>query len=374
FDISITSDGKLKATVEGTSYVSDKTVPQGKWCYLNVSYDNTSGATRLDANVAYEGAETQLFALENVASYTGNGAITIGDKINAAIHEVTLWNNWRTWAMAKNGMNQTHAASTDGLIGYWHLDEGHGTVGEDKARSRHLALPAGNNWSMENDNYALTLDGKSYAALDLSKTGSDDDQNYMLEFWFRADKQAADATIMHVHKGVPASDLELIAANDGSLSLNVNGETTIVTTDNMTDNAWHHFSLNVLKGISGMATAYVDGVAKAQVSADKLPAVRTDKLVMGAHRTYNGGTSDNYAYSQYFKGDIDEVRFWNATQTAALIRDNMYNKVDAETAGSLALYYPFEKRTVDSGNQSVIVADLADHSATKGDNAIIGGT
>ena len=358
-DIAVLDNGKLQVTIDGTSYTSDNAIPKDKWCYMNVAYDFNQGDPRITADVACDAESTSLFNREKVKAYKGNGVVTIGRGITAAIHEVTLWNITREWAQATSTKAQVLPASTDGLIGYWRLDEGHGTVGEDKARSRHLTLPAASSWSMEAPNFALELDGKNYAALDMSRTGTDVDQNYALEFWFRADKQEEPASIFSIN----GDQLELVANGD-NLNLYANGQLNVLSTKNLMDNNWHHFALNVLKGSAGMATAYIDGTAMAQISADKLPAIQTDRMILGAHRDYQSDGNPAYTFSQYFKGCFDEVRFWNGTQSAAVLRENMYGKVEAESP-ALALYYPFEKTQRDSGGQIETVADLADHSPTK---------
>lgn len=368
FDASIDQDGHLVVKVAGETYTSETTIPQDKWCFVSISLEQVEGGAQslevsptkavLNANAAYDASEVTLFQSQPTAAYTGNGKFEVGKSVKGAIHEVTLWNEARAWAVAQSEMYTGKSPFTPALIGYWRMDEAHGTTAVDAARSRNMTLPGENAWHMENENHSLQLDGTDYVDLNIADIATDNTQDYAVELWMRADKtQADDASILSMgNKGI-----DLRIAKSGALELEVKGTTYNVSTTDLRDNQWHHIALNVLKSTNGSATVYVDGSQLKQIPASSMPALANDNLMLGARRNIEiPGTAGTF--SQYLKGNFDEVRIWHSTMTGDMIRQNMYARVNPADHDGLVAYYPMEKRSLDQYNQIVTNSTLADQA------------
>ena len=351
FVVALNDAGNLVVTINGNVYTSTATVPADKWVFMSVSYKYAQGNSRLTAHYAIDASSVELFMNNAVDDYFGNGRLAVGEGLNAKMHELTMWNNAREFAVAQSEMYESKRPSTPNLIGYWRMDEGHGTVAKDCVRNRHLTLPATNAWYIAGENVAITLNGEQYAAMNIATVAPYETEDFMFELWFRGDKQSGASTLFTNSKGFSVGfDAE------GNLLMH-NAQCTM---HNYLDNQWHHLAINSLR--NGATILYVDGVAVKQIASKVSATIASDRLVIGADRYHPESDADNWEYRNYFRGEIDEIRLWNASLTADYIRENMHNRVDADAEG-LAAYYPFEKTTVNEYNQAEVVFDLADHSA-----------
>ncbi len=361
FDLSVNGSGKVVAKINNKSFESLSTIAPDTWTFMSLVYDGDDYS--ISGNIAYDGYEGVLFANQPVGEYTGNGSLVLGDNLNGQIHEVSLWDNARPWIEALSEKSVTKNRYTNGLIGYWRFNEGHGISATDKSRSRTMTLPSATAWYINAKNYSLELDGKKATAVSLSKNGTRSGESYLLELWFRADAgNSSTASIVSVGE----NDLDLHLTSAGALEMVASGTNYLVSSTDYRDGQWHHLALNALKSSSGNATVYVDGVALKSVSASAVPVLSADYMFLGSHRKTTGSTE----YNQMLKGGIDEVRIWKQRCTADVVRSNIYNRVDP-TIPELIAYYPFDLSTVDDNNIPVIKLTAEDQSATAGGTAVI---
>lgn len=151
----------LQVKIDNNVYTSKTEMPTDKWAYLTINYAANANGCTLKAAVAEDATTTDLFTDEAVAAYYGNGPLAIGQHLTGAIHELTLWDEAHDMTAALMEKNKTKNPATRHLIGYWKMDEGEGTVITDYARNRHLRM-TGENWYLNNENKAITLDGTSH--------------------------------------------------------------------------------------------------------------------------------------------------------------------------------------------------------------------
>lgn len=354
FNVAIV-DGKLAVSVAGKTVTGGDPLPKNKWLYLNVGYD--AQAKTVSAGYAMDSETVSLFNSLTANAYEGNGPLSIGgNNLTAKVQELAVWNGNRSMAEAQAEMYTTKSQFTNGLIGYWQLNEGHGSVATDKARSRHMTLPSQNAWWIDGDNYALVLDGTKTAAVNIGSLNTTEKEDYLVEAWFKADKQQdGAASVLSTVK----MDLRLNA--QGKMELDVNGSSAEVYNKDLRDGQWHHVAVNVLKSTNGMGTVYVDGLQCKQISASAMPELFGDKLMLGGRR--NQVSNGVYTFSQQMKGAIDEVRIWKGRRTADVINNNMYVRVKADEPGLVA-YYPLEKLTKDAYNQ-IVTTGTFDNSVSK---------
>ncbi len=337
-------DGRhLRVKIGDSVYTSKAEMPTGKWAYLTMSYAVTAKGCTLKAAVAEDATTTDLFTDQAVAAYDGNGPLVIGQRMVGAIHELTLWDEAHDMTAALMEKNKTKNPATRHLIGYWKMDEGEGTVVTDYARNRHLHL-TGEHWYLNNENKAIALDGTSHLDIptaDVSPLAAD---NCAIELWMRADRQKGETQLLQ------AGEVSLWMTADGVLQLTSGANTLAAGATSLHDKDWHHVALNILR--NGNAAVYVDGERTLATSVAAIGTTASDCMVVGARRTH--AADGSYQYDRQFVGAVDEIRLWNATLTADLLKARSKKRLTGTEQGLVA-YYPFETKTLDAYNQVVTV-------------------
>lgn len=363
FAAAINDDGTLTVIVGTDKYTSVNAMPLGKWGYLHIDYERTTPGGLLNAAVANDENTVSLFADTPVAEYTGNGPLAVGQNMGAAIHELCLWDEARSIDESLADRSKTKQPSTRHLIGYWKMNEGEGTAIRDYSRSRNMTAAA-ESWYINNENKAVKLNGTSHVGVMMAECSPLSTDDYAVELWMRAGKQDGEAQIMH--------------SGETGLWLNAAGQLRLTSADNtfeasnapLTDNAWHHVALNVLR--NGNAAVYVDGARTLAISARKVGGIAADSLYVGARRGAVDEATGKHTFDRQLTGQVDELRVWNATMNAELLRTNRKVRLTGKEPGLVA-YYPFEKKTLDAYNQTVTNGSDIDlvtgkHTAVSGKN------
>lgn len=363
FAAAINDDGTLTVIVGTDKYTSINAMPLGKWGYLHIDYERTTPGGLLNAAVANDENTVSLFADTPVAEYTGNGPLAVGQNLGAAIHELCLWDEARSIDESLADRSKTKQPSTRHLIGYWKMNEGEGTAIRDYSRSRNMTAAA-ESWYINNENKAVKFNGTSHVGVMMAECSPLSTDDYAVELWMRAGKQDGEAQIMH--------------SGETGLWLNAAGQLRLTSADNtfeasnapLTDNAWHHVALNVLR--NGNAAVYVDGARTLAISARKVGGIAADSLYVGARRGAVDEATGKHTFDRQLTGQVDELRVWNATMNAELLRTNRKVRLTGKEPGLVA-YYPFEKKTLDAYNQTVTNGSDIDlvtgkHTAVSGKN------
>lgn len=351
--VGINETNQLVVKIDNESYTSTRSIPTNKWAFLTM---NITAGGMLTASVADDANETELFKNKEVNIYGGNGPLTVGNNISGAIHELLLWDEAHDISTALANRSKTKSPSTRHLIGYWKMNEGEGIVIRDYARNRHMTMP-NETWYINNENKAVSLDGQHYVSINTADINAFPEDDGAIEFWVRGDKQDAVAQLLQL------GEVGLWTNEQGELQFTIKGaykeaaqmESIATSSGNILDNAWHHIAVNILR--QGATAVYVDGKRCLTVNGANVGAISADKLMVGAKRT--SVSPGIYSYDRPFKGEVDEIRVWNATLNADLL--NKYRKVRlVGNEDGLVVYYPFEKRQLDSGNQLQTVGNDAD--------------
>ena len=353
--VAVDDAGYLIVTVGRDTLTSSKTMPMNKWAFLTMSYQKVDDGGSLSATVASDADIVNLITGEDVAAYNGNGPIVIGKQISGAIHELLLWDEAHDMSTALLNRSRSKNPSTRHLIGYWKMNEGSGKSIRDYARNRHMFMD-GETWHLENVNKAISLDGQSYLKLLASDSPYTTADDYAIEFWMRAGAQEADAQL------IQAGSVSLWLNAAGQLKLSNGNYSDIsaapVTYDagrlSLTDNVWHHIALNVLR--QGAAAVYVDGQRTFTTSSVNVGYIATDYIFVGARRSVVKGSLIEMGHM--FKGQIDEVRVWDATLDANRLLSNRKLRLTG-TEDGLVYYYPFETKMLDQYNQVVTAGTAA---------------
>lgn len=362
FTVNVDDFGYVYVVINGNTAKSLQSMPKDKWVYLTINVNQKEGFSDISSLCAYDGNEINLFANEIMPKYEGNGILTLGG-MTGAIHEVTLWNYVRKNAESLSNMYTTKSPYTAGLIGYWRLDEGHGTIGTDIVGNRHLIISGTNSWYLENENTAIEIGDKEFISMNVAHCPATDNDNYLIEFWFKGTQKESPVTLLSMNH----NDMEIFFNADGNIDVKASSEVFAGSDNNYLDDNWHHMAINVLKATHGSAVIYVDGKNEVQIDADRFPSLAASHLMFGARCYYN--ENEKEVYDRFFEGAFDEIRYWKGTYTADYIRNNMYSRVAADEPGLVA-YYPMEKMSVDEYNQVVYNPAMEDQSVNAAENPV----
>ena len=359
--------GNYYFCVNGVVCDTEHALPADKWIYLAFSLDQEGEASHFSALYANDASTVYLAKELPIERYEGNGMVALGDGFTGAIHEVTLWDEAIDVTNLQAQMYETKMPTTEHLIGYWKFNEGLGMQAKDVARNRHMTL-ATTSWYLNNQNKALDLTNDALfgendaVAIYLAECAARNGDDFAVEMWFCADKKQANA-IAYLFD----TDAFSVVLESGKMKLYADDK-VLLSMGNKTynDGKWHHLAINVLR--NGNTIVYIDGESVGQMASTNMPALQTSYMYLGAHRVESNDMTTVYDLTNKLNGQIDEIRVWNATLNAKVLRDRMYSRLQGDEPGLVA-YYPFEKESLDANMQVVSEASAVDvvtnrHQAT----------
>ena len=366
-------EGNYYFSVNGVVCDTEHALPADKWIYLAFSLDQEGEASNFSALYAND-AETIYLADElPIEKYEGNGVVALGNGFTGAIHEVTLWDEAIDVTNLQAQMYETKMPTTEHLIGYWKFNEGLGVQAKDVARNRHMNLAA-TSWYLNNQNKALDLTNDALfgendaVAIYLAECAARNGDDFAVEMWFCADKKQANGTAYLFD-----TDAFSVVLESGKMKLYADDKALLsMGTKAYNDGKWHHLAINVLR--NGNTIVYIDGESVGQMASTNMPALQTSYMYLGAHRVESNDTTTVYDLTNKLNGQIDEIRVWNATLNAKVLRDRMNIRLMGNEPGLVA-YYPFEKESLDANMQVVSEASAVDvvtnrHQATGYKNSL----
>ena len=285
---------------------------------------------------------------------------------NGNIDGVRLWDRALTQSeMDLNRCGFDPAATQTGLIAYYDFDGSTNTWLNDKS---------GNNHHASTGTTAATQDvGQScykpnttpiLASLQLNGTGAQGkltmgtaDNLRTIECWFKLD-DAIDNTLVTTQTLIVKSasngyrDFGLFfgqsswSGREGKLVFVrriASSNYYIVSNSNTwAANVWHHVA-GVIDPIYGMQL-FIDGVKQ----TDTHSSTQTSQSYSNSYNPTIGVWGQS---GRYFKGEIDEIRFWNRALTVTEINANNCNSFDPSTQTGLTGYWNFDQS---SGSSSCI--------------------
>lgn len=285
------------------------------------------------------------------------------DFFQGQIDEVRIWTDARTEEEIRAYQYRPLTGTEQGLFAYWALDEGSGTVLADDAGSRdgtlidgtwvpssvpapalaHDALRAteGNyenhvelTWdrasrdeallSLDRTPETLTFDGTGYATLGTNWSAN----TLTVEAWVNPAVQSSLNNQLFVgkHEGDGSNQFLLGYYND-SLQVRLRNHTLHAAGMRA---GWQHLAvtLEAVPFDSTEITLYRDGVRllRETVHAVMIPDEDNRAWVLG--QDWDGNST-----SDFFTGEIDDVRLWTSVRTRAEIRAGMFTEPTGDEAG-----------------------------------------
>ena len=226
-------------------------------------------------------------------------------------------------------------ALTDGLVGYWKMNEGTGSTTADSAGALTGTLVASPNWVIPGnsriqfaDPYCLQFNGTTQCVtLPKGTTLTTGTGNYSWSFWFKRNI-ATGSTEFLIWNATGAANVPsysiFFTATTGVVNFFVrdgsSNQITATTTTTYLDKNWHHV-VYVKKGTS--VFGYIDNILVASGTNSSLGTIDITAGSTKAPRI-GAGASDPDVISAPFSGLIDEVRFYNRAITLGEI-DSLSN-------------------------------------------------
>jgi hypothetical protein len=313
--------------------------------------------------VYQSGNNPQLIILENGTAinstvlsgdldFNSNASIYVGgNNVIGNIHDLRFWSKPFTQTQANVAKGKTLIGKELNLLGYWKLDEGHGNVGVDKAKSRNAIVNL--DWSIKPKGTAYTFANNSYLSLkNVGFVKPNVSEDITLSFWIKTANAKA-GTIFSNGKGNDEDGLQTSDyRNKWSVNMKSNGNLELLsenipynlTTVSIADDNWHHVAIVVKRG--GSINTYVDALETASDSSANIGGISGSKILIGA-RLFNSGFV-NESIDNHFTGSLDEIRLWNTARSFEQIKRDRYFETDPFAVG-LLLYVDFNK---EDGNTS----------------------
>lgn len=277
------------------------------------------------------------------------------------LHEIRIWNKFRTNAEVVSTMNKTVNRSNPGTLFNWRLDEAEGTQAKDDIRERNATI-YGATWVVDPSSKSVALNGTDqYIKVESGNYGISREMDMTLEFWFNS-SQSGVASLFSNGKGYQHTD-SLTAWNiekdaNGKIHIRNNNYDWIATDSNYFDGQWHH--LAIVLNRKANTTLYIDGNQQKTTPSTNFGEFGGGNAYLGALGYYNGSLFNS---TNYLAGNIDEFRFWNTARLIEQIKRDKQNRLRGDEAGLLS-YVPFEEYIEANGVPTLTptMKDIADTS------------
>lgn len=343
---------------------------EGEWEHLAVVYEHGTQPTI----TAYYNL-VQVIGTTPVNSYSGVSNSVIGASLMKDRFFKGKMNEFRIWAddlslLLNKNRGIVLSGTEAGLLAYYPMSAGKGSVLEDVAGGNHAVMHA--TWSINNPGYAAFFFGKGYTTYNMSNTVVSDDMDYTLEFWFKSEpgNNAEPAAMIstgkaNVDDNNGGNKHIYVGFENAKLITRNSGYTNVLNTD-YRDNKWHHYALTVSRSMN-KASVYIDGNLESWFTASNFSGLSSDMLTIGAcnwlqkDEIYDIGIPST---GDYFTGYIDEVRLWNVCMNKTMIEQRNNTRMDGIETG-LMFYVPFEDYLVDDNQISNLDFVVYDQSINK---------
>ncbi len=330
--LSLNAAGQLVLQVDTTIITSTGALPKNKWVFLTLSYARLTAGNKVNASMAYDDQTAALLTDQAVPAINTKSALQLGGGTAIGMmHDLTIWSVARDMTTSLSERSRAKMPSTPGLVAYWPMDEGYGKTAFERVHARHITT-GDNAWWIAGDNYAAVLDGTNALRVPVSELGIGAEDDYVLDCWVNA---TSDGSILAVgDSGI------LFSVQDKKLAVTIN-RTTRATVP-FTTGTWHYLALNVHR--SGTTSVILDeNIVLQYVDDYATPRLGGDYLTLGSG----------------LNGSVDELRILRGSVTNELLLLYSHFRLHGNETGLVA-YYPFEKDSIDSGNQHMTVPTLED--------------
>jgi len=231
----------------------------------------------------------------------------------------------------KNDLGFSNPTSTiNGLVTYI------GPAGQ--AEPNVKLMTSGGTYVKSNKSLKFDSIAKTYVRIPRSVSA-----DFTLEYWIKTSQHGPAATDWTSGKGIvdasAAGQAKIFGTslvNNGILAFGIgNPAKTIKSVKRINDNLWHHVAVTRKKS-SGIINLYIDGKLEATDHS-----TNTDSLNASAYISLGSMATSGPSSTNYFNGNLDEIRFWNVVRDSISIKNN-YNRILGGKDSTLVAYYRLE--------------------------------
>ncbi|BAO74694.1 LamG-like jellyroll fold domain-containing protein [Winogradskyella sp. PG-2] len=346
-DVSL-NNGQIEFTIGGST-ASAGINTDGLFHHYTFTYNNTSGDIQIieDSTVIVTTSGTPNAQFTNSSTLTLGGNTFIGN-----IHDLRLWSKSLTLSESAANIFTQIIGNEANLLGFWPMNEGNGDIAYDLAFFKHATVntswdikPKGNSYEFASSQY-LELDNVGFVQLNAEMDAT-------ISFWVKTNT-SQEATLFSNGRG---DGTDIVQSNgfankwaidinsSGQLSLESEGNSSLLVSENVADGNWHHVAL--LFNRVGSLRTYLDGD---QVSSNPIADIggfSGNKAWLGARGAIDLASMETV--DNEFTGKIDEFRLWNTLRNVDQINRDRYNEVDIVSTG-LLLYAQLNEPDPATGN------------------------
>lgn len=328
------------------------------WRHFAVTYDGATVRAYVNGTPStnlYYASTTLAFDNSNIrigADYDAfNGPPD--DFFEGDMDEMRVWNVAKSEVEIQQLMTASLNGTEPGLVAYWRFDEAGGQVLNDLTPNRnHGRLGSGPTADINdptwrpgplppNGNYSLLFDGGN-DYVEIPRSDSLNLQTFTVECWTRPDPSLSFADNQALFmRGDNSGKNELYLGLDSQSRLGVSVDNTDYGFDfpgiNFLDETWRHVALTY---DNTTLRAYVNGNPSSNLYYVNVT------LNFGASNALIGADYDSFnaGISNFFEGEIDEMRVWNLARTEAQIKATMSSSLTGNEPGLVA-YWRFNEST-----------------------------
>ncbi len=369
-EMGFTADNKVFIKLGGKEYASTKAIAQSilqdDWAHVGIVVDGLKATVYINSDEPIKNiTQSNLYSKMSVLTLGRNAAGT-GEYFKGKIHGLRVWS--APLSVEDNAVHRDNilTGKENNLYACWDLDEATGSVAKDKVRNREAQVMA--SWFVDPIGLGMGFNGTTqYLRVPMKNTNTDTD--YTLEMWFKGgNEQSFPSSILSNGKGKGFNEADSLSKFniyfnvDKQLCYDANGISTIISTSSYLDSRWHHLAVSV--NHNGNAVFYIDGLAKASRPGSTIGGLSGRYFSLGACEY---SMESNLIAENYFKGSVDEFRYWQMSRNEELINLYRLQKLIGNEPG-LSAYYP-----LDTLGANFIVKENLRNLANQTETAVIMG-
>ena len=355
-ELSIGADNSIQVSIGGKTYASKpQSFKTTDWAHVSMTYKASNRQLS-----AYFGGVEVIAGVQTTESNTSIGPMQFGRSVRGdsyfagKMHEARVWNKVVSANNIMANKLTIYTGQEVGMLAYYPMNDGKGDRVTDKAQGA-TAWIYGADWSTL-AGLSLSFRGDTVVGVNTSRLALTDEQDYTLEFWFKAAPGQKDAALVSNGKGIGDENNTnrnkvFVGFADNKLVFRNNGHEEVLS-GKWDDDSWHHFAIAVNRN-AGNAQVFLDGALNTYFDAGKLGGFSATSLYLGARRWTEAGQMVDHT-DMYLKGQVDELRLWNMALPSTIINKN-YNVCPKGSEMGLMMYLPFSKYIRNSANVQEMV-------------------
>ncbi len=288
------ANGQSFRTWSGSSFASSSPDQTYK---LRTGVNFGNPVTNEDIDIAFSPISGEMSQNQIITLLAGSSGSTVGDIIVNTLGKVTT-------------------RREEGLVGYWHFDEGTSTIAYDNSGYGNNGTLYNNpTWQLGSSCKAgscVSLNGSNYIESQNPQGFNFGSESASIVVWFKTTALSGALITKRISTGFQIYVLSTKLYADGA------GTTGVSSNNAVNDGLWHQ-GVAVYDRASSLLRLYVDGQPDNTIALGSTSLTDAANLEIG--RALLGGTPMDYC-----TGSVDEVRIYNRALSASEILQ-MYNDI-----------------------------------------------